>query len=77
MRVKEQSDHITQYMEECMTKVGMYFRRTDEQMMKTQRELQESNDMTLTLKFDIDKLLATTTTHSEKIFRCENSVAKL
>lgn len=29
-RVKEQSDNINTYMDECMTKVGNYFRRTDE-----------------------------------------------
>lgn len=34
-RVKEQNDHISEYMEQQLIKVGNYFRRTDEQMMKT------------------------------------------
>ena len=31
----------------------------------------------MTTKFDIDKLVALTTSHSEKIDRCEKTIAKL
>ena len=35
-RVKDTNDQISQYMEQSIARVGNYFRKTDEQLMKTQ-----------------------------------------
>ena len=43
-RVQEQTATVEEYMKQNQIKVGNYFRRTDEHMIKVSQELEETRD---------------------------------
>ena len=56
-------------MEGNVTKVAMYFRKTDEAMERTRTDLVEIKDLQGLMKFDIDKITSLQAQHEERITR--------
>ena len=63
-------------MEGNVTKVAMYFRKTDEAMERTRTDLIDIKDLTSLLKFDIDKITSLQGQHEERITRNQNEINK-
>ena len=55
-RINHERAEIKEFMEGNVTKVAMYFRKTDEILERTRTDLFETRDAQNTIKFDIDKL---------------------
>ena len=56
-------------MEGNVTKVAMYFRKTDEIMERTRTDLIEIKDASSDMKFDIDKITSLQGQHETRITR--------
>ena len=63
-------------MEGNVTKVAMYFRKTDEAMERTRTDLVEIKDLQGLMKFDIDKITSLQAQHEERITRNQNEINK-
>ena len=64
-------------MKEESTKVGNYFRKTDERLMQVNEDLAKCTNTQQDQKFDIDKLFSTTNSHTSRLNTAEEKIAKL